>query len=108
MSLGDTALLGFIVSWRQSSNDQVVPALSAELEDELSSAQQEAVAEAKNRAELAANSMFQQYTNLLSINAKYVWNKIVHEQTASDPCTDLQAVLRKDPGDFHTSCLMTA
>jgi hypothetical protein len=67
-----------------AANDQVAPALRAEIEADLSSAQ-EAAAEAKNRAELAAKDMFQLYANLLSIDAKYVWNKIVHEQTSSDP-----------------------
>ncbi len=70
------------------ANDQVAPVLRAEIEAELSSAQ-EAAAEAKNWAELSANDMFQLYANLLSIDAKYAWNKIVHEKTTSDPCTDL-------------------
>jgi hypothetical protein len=60
------------------ANDQVALALRAKIEADLSSAQ-EAAAEAKNRAELAANYMFQLYENLLSIDAKYAWNKIVHE-----------------------------
>ncbi len=76
-------------------NDQVAPALRAQIEAELSSAQ--AATEAKNRAEAAANDMFQLYTNLLSIDAKYAWNKIVHEQTASDPYTDLQGCTKKGP-----------
>ncbi len=79
-----------------AANDQVAPVLQAEIEADLSSAQ-EAAAEAKNRAELAANDMFQLYANLLSINAKYTWNKIVHEQTASDPYTDLQGCTKKGP-----------
>lgn len=79
-----------------AANDQVAPALRAEIEAELSSAQEAAV-EAKNRAELAANDMFQLYANLLSVDAKYAWNKIVHEQTASDPYTDLQGCTKKGP-----------
>ena len=51
---------------------------------------QEATVQAKIKAELAANDMFQLYANLLSVDAKYAWNKIVSEQTASDPYTDLQ------------------
>ncbi len=47
------------------------------------------MAEAKNRAKLAGNDMFQLHTILLFVNAKYVWTKIVHEQTAADPYTDL-------------------
>ena len=41
--------------------------------------------------------MFQLYTNLLSINARYVWNKIDQEQTNADPYTDLQGQTRKGP-----------
>ncbi len=39
--------------------------------------------------------MFQFYANLLSLDAKYVWNKIVREQTEADPFKDLQGVSRK-------------
>ncbi len=52
-----------------AANDQVAPALQAKIEADFSSAQ-EAAAKAKNRAEVAANNMFQLYANLLSINAK--------------------------------------
>ena len=41
--------------------------------------------------------MFQFYANLLSVDAKYAWNKIVQEQTQSDPYTDLHGVSRKGP-----------
>ncbi len=41
--------------------------------------------------------MFQLYTNLLSVNARYVWNKIVQEQTNVDPYTDLQWLTKKGP-----------
>ena len=45
--------------------------------------------------------MFQLYANLLSVDAKYAsWNKIVHEQTASDPYTDLQGCTKKGPRGF--------
>ncbi len=85
------------------ANDQVAPVLQAEIEADLSSAQ-EVAAEAKNRTELAANDMFQLYANLLSINAKYTWNKIVHEQTTSDPYTDLQGSTKKGPSGL--SCTL--
>ncbi len=75
---------------------QVAPMLQAKIEAELSSAQ-EAAAEAKNRAELTANDTFQLCAYLLSVDAKYAWNKIVHKQTASDPYTDLQGFTRKGP-----------
>ena len=34
---------------------------------------------AKNKKDTAATKMFRFYTNLLSLDAKYVWNKIVKE-----------------------------
>ncbi len=52
---------------------------------------------AKNMREASATKMFQFYTNLLSLDAKYSWNKIVHEQTEADPFKDLQGVSRKGP-----------
>ena len=39
--------------------------------------------------------MFQLYPNLLSINTRYPWNKIVQEQTNADPNTDLQGLTKK-------------
>jgi hypothetical protein len=45
----------------------------------------EAAEKAKAKVELATADMFQLYANLLSVNAKYGWNKIVHEQTQSNP-----------------------
>jgi hypothetical protein len=51
----------------------------------------------KNKREAAATKMFQFYANLLSLDAKYLWNKIVREQTEADPFKDLQGVSRKGP-----------
>jgi hypothetical protein len=50
---------------------------------------------AKIQKDAAASKMIQFYTNLLSSDAKYVWNKIVWEQTKADPYKDLQGVSRK-------------
>jgi hypothetical protein len=65
---------------------------------------------AKNKCEAAATKMFQFYVNLLSLDAKYAWNKIVWEQTEADPFKDLQGVSRKGPrGLSHESfnkCVM--
>jgi hypothetical protein len=65
---------------------------------------------AKNKKEVAATKMFQFYANLLSLDAKYVWNKIVREQTEADPFKDLQGMSRKGPrGLSHESfgkCVM--
>jgi hypothetical protein len=41
--------------------------------------------------------MFQFYANLISVEAKYALNKIITEQTASDPYIDLQGVSQKGP-----------
>ena len=45
----------------------------------------------------AAQGMFELYANLLSVDARYAWNKIVHDQTKADPYQDLQGLNRKGP-----------
>ncbi len=52
---------------------------------------------AKNKKDAAATKMFQFYAILLSLDAKYLWNKIVQEQMEADPLKDLQGVSRKGP-----------
>jgi hypothetical protein len=52
---------------------------------------------AKNKHETTATEMFQFYANLLSLDAKYLWNKIVREQTEADSFKNLQGVSRKGP-----------
>ncbi len=47
--------------------------------------------------ESAAKDKFQFYVNLLSVDAKYAWNKVVQEQMQSNPYTDLQGVSKKGP-----------
>jgi hypothetical protein len=51
----------------------------------------------KNKLKAAATKMFQFYANLLSLDAKYAWNKIVKEQTETNPYKDLQGMSRKGP-----------
>ncbi len=41
--------------------------------------------------------MFQFYVNLLSLDAKYLWNKIYREQTEADPFKHLHGVSKKGP-----------
>ena len=41
--------------------------------------------------------MFQLYANLLSVDVRNAWNKIVQEQTEADPYQDLQGLTRKGP-----------
>jgi hypothetical protein len=50
---------------------------------------------AKNKRKATATQVFQFYANLLSLDAKYAWNKIVREQTEADPFKDLQGMSRK-------------
>jgi hypothetical protein len=58
----------------------------------------------------AAEGMFQLYANLLSVDPRYAWNKIVQEQTNANPYTDLQGLTKKGPmGTFCKSfedCVM--
>jgi hypothetical protein len=58
----------------------------------------------------AASLMFAFYSNLLSPESKYVWNKIVIEQMESNPCVNLQGVSLEGPrGMSHESfndCMM--
>jgi hypothetical protein len=44
-----------------------------------------------------ATQMFVFYANLLSVKAKYVWNKIVEEQTEGDPYVDHQGISKTGP-----------
>jgi hypothetical protein len=79
------------------------PNLQAECMSDLKKAK-EATEKAKAKVELAAQDMFQLNANVLSVDAKYAWNKIVHEKTQSDPYTDLQGVSKKAPrGYVHKS-----
>ncbi len=51
----------------------------------------------KNKREAAATKMLHFYANLLSLDAKYTWNKIVKEQTEAEPFKDFQGMSRKGP-----------
>jgi hypothetical protein len=75
------------------------PDLQAEYVSDIKQAQ-EVAEKAKAKAEQAASNMLQLYVNLLSICAKYAWNKIVQEQTASGPYTDLQGCSKEGPRGF--------
>jgi hypothetical protein len=52
---------------------------------------------AKGMMTTAATKMFAFFANLLSVKTKYVWKKIVEEQTEGNPCVDLQGVSQKGP-----------
>jgi hypothetical protein len=70
----------------------------------------EATENARAKVESAAQDMFQLYANLLSVDARYVWNKIVQEQMQSNPYTDLQGVSKKGPRELSQNsfddCMM--
>jgi hypothetical protein len=65
---------------------------------------------AKNKLKAAATKMFQFYCNLLSPDARYLWNKIVQEQTDADPFKNLHGVSRKGPRgltrESFNNCIM--
>jgi hypothetical protein len=69
-----------------------------------------AVEDAKGAMTAAASDMFAFYSNLLSPESKYVWNKIVIKQTKSNPYLNLQGVSLEGPrGMSHESlnnCVM--
>ncbi len=78
------------------ANKESSATLHATIKAELKQAL-EAAEEATIKRDKAADDMFQLYANLLSVNARYVWNKIVQEQTNADPYTDRQGLTSKGP-----------
>jgi hypothetical protein len=52
---------------------------------------------AKGAMAAATSKMFAFYSNLLSPESKYAWNKIVSEQTESDPYINLQREAMQGP-----------
>ncbi len=52
---------------------------------------------AKGAMHAAASKMFAFYSNLLSPESKYMWNKIVSEQTESNPYVNLQGDTLQGP-----------
>jgi hypothetical protein len=64
----------------------------------------------KNQKDAAATKMFQFYTNLLSLDVKYAWSKIVREQTEADLYKDLKGVSKKGPRgllrESFNNCIM--
>jgi hypothetical protein len=59
---------------------------------------------------VAANKMFAFYSNLLSLESKYAWNKIISEQTESDPYVNLQVDSLEGPRGMYcksfNNCMM--
>jgi hypothetical protein len=54
---------------------------------------------------VAANKMFVFYSNLLSQESKYTWNKIVSKQTESDPYVNLQGDSLEGPRGMSCNLL---
>jgi hypothetical protein len=52
---------------------------------------------AKGAMTVSANKMFAFYSNLISPESKYAWNKIISEQTESDPYVNLQGDTLEGP-----------
>ena len=77
-------------------DDDGTAILCTESRAELKQAVQDVKAVADLR-DKAAQDMFELYANLLSVDARYAWNKIVQEQTEADPYQDLQGLNRKGP-----------
>ncbi len=65
---------------------------------------------AKGAMTAAASKMFTFYSNLLSPQSKYAWNKIVSKQTKSNPFVNLQGVSLEGPrgasGESLNNCIM--
>ncbi len=59
---------------------------------------------AKGVMTAASSKMFVLYSNLLSPESKYVWNKIVSKQTESNPFVNLQSVSLEGPRGM--SCVL--
>jgi hypothetical protein len=94
---------------KAGADDDSSATLHAETKAELKQAALAAV-EATTQCDKAAADIFQLYANLLSVDAKYAWNKIVQEQTKAEPYQGLQGLTRKGPrGKSHKSfedCVM--
>ncbi len=56
-----------------------------------------AMEDAKGATTAATSHMFTFYSNLLSPKSKYSWNKIISEQTESNPFLNLQGVSLESP-----------
>ena len=64
-----------------------------------------AAKDAKGAMTAAASQMFAFYANLLPPKIKYAWNKIVVEQTDSNPYVNLQGVSLEGPRECPASYL---
>jgi hypothetical protein len=83
--------------------------MKASFLDDLEKAEQ-AQSTAKGAMTAAASKMFSFYSNLLSPESKYSWNKIVGKQTESDPYVNLQGDSLEGPRGMYyklfNDCMM--
>jgi hypothetical protein len=82
------------------TNDMMKAGFQADLEKAM-----KAVEDAKGAMTAASSQMFTFYSNLLSLESKYLWNKIVREQTESNLLLNLQEYNLKAQGECLASCL---
>ncbi len=65
---------------------------------------------AKGAMTAAASQIFAFYANLLSVKAKYAWNKIIKEQMEGNPYVDLQGISQSGPRGmsckFFNNCML--
>jgi hypothetical protein len=54
----------------------------------------------------AAYKMFAFYTNLLSVKAKYTWNKIAEQQMEGNPMLIFKVSCRKAQRGCHVDCML--
>jgi hypothetical protein len=94
-----------------AADDQMKASFSSDLEKA-----KQALRIAKGAMTAAASKMFVFYSNLLSPESKYAWNKIISKQTESNPYVNLQGdamqgsrgMLRQSFLDCVMFCLLTA
>jgi hypothetical protein len=83
--------------------------MKASFLDDLEKAKQ-AQSTAKGAMTAAASKKFLFYSNLLSPESKYLWNKIIGEQTESDPYVNLQGDSLEGPKrmscELFNNCVM--
>jgi hypothetical protein len=83
------------------TTDQMKANFSADLEKA-----KQVLCSAKGAMAAAASKMFAFYSNLLSPESKYAWNKIISEQTESNLYVNLQGDVKQGPrGMLHQSFL---
>jgi hypothetical protein len=87
----------------RAANDDMKASFSSDLEKA-----KQAQRIAKGAMTVAASKMFLFYSNLLSPESKYAWNKIVSKQTESNPYVNLQGDTLEGPRGMSRQCFTIA